>query len=166
MKRSDNNEDSEKKRAAISSVLAAVLLVSLKIIVGVMTGSLGVLADASHSCLDLVASLVTFIAVRISGEPADEEHPYGHGKVKILGLFETFLLMATCAWIFIEAIRRLLYKAVEVDASFWAFFAMAISIVVDYSRSRILLRVARKVTVRHLRPTRCIFALISGLRQP
>ncbi len=137
--------EKEKSDAALSSVIAAVGLTTLKIIVGLMTNILGILAEAAHSGLDLVAALVTFIAVRFSGRPADASHHYGHGKIENLSaLFETFLLLATCAWIIYESVNRLLYQSVEVDASIWAFLVMAISIVIDFTRSRILARAARK----------------------
>ncbi len=135
----------EKQRAALSSVAAAIFLTGMKLAVGLLTGSLGILAEAAHSGLDLVAALVTFLAVRVSGRPADREHPYGHGKVENLSaLFETLLLLATCAWIIYEALQRLLFKHVEVEASLWAFLIMGTSIVVDISRSRLLYRVAKK----------------------
>jgi cation diffusion facilitator family transporter len=136
----------EKNAAALNSVVAAVLLTSLKLVVGILTNSLGILSEAAHSGLDLVAALVTFFAVRIADRPPDREHQYGHGKVENLSaLIETFLLLATCVWIIYEAVHRLLVNgAVEVDASFWAFTVMAISIVVDLSRSRMLMRVAKK----------------------
>ncbi len=137
--------DTEKHNAALSSVVAAIALTTFKIIVGMLTGSLGILAEAAHSGLDLVAALVTFLAVRISGKPADLEHPYGHGKVENLSaLFETLLLLATCVWIIIEALTRLFIKPVEIDVSIWAFVVMLVSIVIDYSRSRMLFRVAKK----------------------
>lgn len=135
----------EKNHAALTSVIAAIGLTSLKIIVGVLTQSLGILAEAAHSALDLVAALVTLLAVRVSGKPADREHNYGHGKIENLSaLFETLLLLATCAWIIYEAIQRLFYKPVEVEPSIWAFLVMGISIVIDYTRSRVLYRAARK----------------------
>jgi len=135
----------EKSNAAMSSVIAAVGLTTFKVIVGVMTGSLGILAEAAHSGLDLVAALVTFLAVRASGKPADREHTYGHGKIENLSaLIETLLLLGTCVWIIYEAIQRLFFKTVEVDVSLWAFVVMAASIVIDYSRSRILYQAARK----------------------
>ena len=103
--------DNEKKTAALSSVGAAVALTTFKIIVGILTGSLGILAEAAHSGLDLVAAVVTFLAVRISGKPADQFHNYGHGKIENLSaLFETLLLLATCVWIIYEAIQRLFFK--------------------------------------------------------
>ena len=136
--------DREKRSAALSSVIAAVGLTTFKIIVGAMTGSLGILAEAAHSGLDLVVALVTLLAVRISGKPADEDHRYGHGKIENLSaLFETVLLLITAVWIIYEAIQRLFYKPVEVEVSVWAFVVMVVSIVIDYTRSRVLYRAAR-----------------------
>jgi len=135
----------EKTWAAFTSVVAAVGLTSFKMIVGIATGSLGILAEAAHSGLDLVAALVTFMAVRLSGKPADEEHHYGHGKIENLSaLFETLLLLVTCIWIIYEAISRLFFKEVMVEVSIWAFIVMGVSIIIDFSRSRVLYRAARK----------------------
>jgi cation diffusion facilitator family transporter len=135
----------EKNQAALSSVIAAIGLTTFKLIVGIFTNSLGILAEALHSALDLVAALVTLFAVRVSGKPADESHLYGHGKIEnISALFETFLLLVTCVWIIYESIQRLFFKPVEVDASIWAFIVMAVSIVIDFTRSRILSRAAKK----------------------
>jgi divalent metal cation (Fe/Co/Zn/Cd) transporter len=79
--------------------------------------------------LDLVAALVTFLAVRMSGKPPDEEHRYGHGKIENLSaMFETVLLLVTCAWIIYEAIRRLFFHNVEVEITFWSFIVMGVSI--------------------------------------
>jgi cation diffusion facilitator family transporter len=141
----DPRAEKEKRDAALSSVVAAVFLTGLKLVVGIMTGSLGILAEAIHSGLDLVAALVTFFAVRISDQPPDEGHQYGHGKVENLSaLIETLLLLITCVWIIYEAIQRLFFKSVEIEASMWAFLVMGISIVVDFSRSRVLYAAARK----------------------
>lgn len=135
----------EKNAAAGSSVVAAVGLTTLKIVVGLMTGSLGILSEAAHSGLDLVAALVTWFAVRVSDRPADSSHHYGHGKVENLSaLVETLLLLLTCAWIIYEAIRRIFFAEVHVDANLWAFLVMGISIVVDFTRSRVLMRAAEK----------------------
>ncbi len=137
--------EKEKTSAALSSVFAAVVLTIFKIIVGLATNSIGILAEAAHSGLDLVAALVTFIAVRISDRPADPEHHYGHGKVEnFSALVETLLLLATCVWIIYESLQRLFFKPAEIDPSFWAFLVMVVSIVVDYSRSRILYKAAKK----------------------
>lgn len=135
----------EKKAAARNSVYAALFLVSLKLVVGIISGSLGILAEAAHSGLDLVAAFVTFMAVRISDKPADHEHTYGHGKIEnFSALIETVLLFVTCAWIIYEAVNRLFFHTREIDPSLWAFLVMAISIGVDSSRSRMLARAAQK----------------------
>lgn len=137
--------DREKKLVALSSVLAAVFLTLIKLVVGIITGSLGILSEAAHSGLDLVAAGVTWFAVSVSSRPPDREHTYGHGKIENLSaLFETFLLLLTCVWIIYEAVQRLFFKEVEVEANFWAFLIMVISILVDISRSRALYRVAKK----------------------
>ncbi|MCX6030412.1 MAG: cation-efflux pump [Chloroflexi bacterium] len=137
--------DREKRWAASSSVAAAIFLTAFKLVIGIITGSLGILAEAAHSGLDLVAAAVTLFAVRVSGRPADREHTYGHGKVENLSaLFETLLLLLTCVWIIYEAIQRLFFKSVEVKPSVWAFVIMIIAIGIDFSRSRMLYRVAKK----------------------
>ncbi|MCS7282813.1 MAG: cation diffusion facilitator family transporter [Anaerolineae bacterium] len=135
----------EKGAVALSSVLAAVFLTFFKLIVGLVTNSLGILSEAAHSGLDLVAALLTFLAVRLAGRPADRDHPFGHGKIENLSaLVETFLLLLTCVWIIYEAIQRLFFRTVEVEATVWSFVVMGLAIVVDVSRSRALYRVARK----------------------
>jgi len=135
----------EKNRAALNSVVAAFLLTSLKVVVGLLTGSLGILAEAAHSGLDFMAAIVTCFAVRAASKPADRDHAYGHGKVENLSaLLETLLLLVTCAWIIRESVLRLTTRHVQVDASLWAFAVMGISIVVDFTRSRMLYRVAVK----------------------
>jgi cation diffusion facilitator family transporter len=136
----------DKNSAALTSVIAAVGLTVFKIVVGLLTNSLGILAEAAHSGLDLVAALVTLFAVRLSSKPADREHTYGHGKIENLSaLFETLLLLATCVWIMYEATQRLfVHPDVEVDPSIWAFIVMGTSILIDVGRSRVLYRAAKK----------------------
>ncbi len=135
----------EKQAVALTSVGAAIALTVLKLTVGIWTGSLGILSEAMHSGLDLVAAAVTYISVRLSDKPADAEHPFGHGKVEHLSAFiETGLLIITCAWIVWEASRRLFFHSVHVKPSLWAFGVMFISIALDTFRSRALFRVALK----------------------
>lgn len=135
----------EKTLVAASSVLAAVGLTTMKIVVGVLTGSLGILSEAAHSALDLVAAAVTLFAVRVAERPADHNHPYGHGKIENLSaLIEAALLIVTCVGIIYEAIQRLFFHSVEVEANIWGFAILLISIVVDFSRSRALKRAAEK----------------------
>ncbi len=138
-------EAREKQSAALTSLLAAVALTAFKFVVGLLTGSLGILAEAAHSGLDLVAALMTFLAVRFSGRPPDRTHLYGHGKVENLSaLFETLLLLGTCAWIVQEAVHRLIAHRGDVEVNWWSFGVMVTSIVIDASRSRVLYRAARK----------------------
>ncbi len=140
-----NHADREKRRVAASSVGAAIGLTGMKIVVGLLTGSLGILAEGAHSGFDLLAAGMTYFAVRFSGKPADREHPYGHGKMESLSaLFETLLLLVTCLWIIYAATNRLINRRVEVEVTFWSFAVMVISIVVDISRSRMLYRAARR----------------------
>ncbi len=141
----DEQGEREKKTVALSSVIAAIFLTGMKLVVGLLTGSLGLLAEAAHSGLDLIAAVVTFLAVRVSGRPPDSEHHYGHGKVENLSaLIETLLLLATCAWIIYEAVNRLFFEEVPVKVTVWSFAVMAVSILIDFTRSRALMRTARK----------------------
>ncbi|MDT8068387.1 MAG: cation diffusion facilitator family transporter [Terriglobia bacterium] len=133
----------EKRGVAARSVYAALLITGLKFIVGFTTGSLGILSEALHSSLDLIAAVVTLLSVRVSDKPADADHQYGHGKVENFSAFiETGLLLLTCIWIVWEAFKRLFFHSVEIEPSVWAFVVMFISIGVDAWRSRALKRVA------------------------
>ncbi len=137
--------DREKSRVALTSVVAALFLTGFKIVVGVITGSLGIIAEALHSALDLAAAFMTLGAVRIAALPPDESHPYGHGKAESFSaLFETILLAVTCVWIIYEAIERLFFRPVRVDPNVWSFIVMFFSIGIDYGRSRALMRAARR----------------------
>lgn len=135
----------EKRAAAGTSVWAAIVITSLKIVVGITTGSLGILSEAAHSGLDLVAAILTFFSVRVSDKPADADHQYGHGKVENFSAFvETGLLLITCVWIIYEAVIRLFFRRVEIEPSLAAFAVMLFSMGVDWWRSRILGRIATK----------------------
>src|SRR5271167_1744554 len=135
----------EKRAVAGSSVLAATAITALKVVVGITTGSLGILSEAAHSGLDLIAAFITLLSIRVSDKPADADHQYGHGKVENFSAFiETGLLLATCIWIVYEATKRLFFHTVEIEPSGWAFLVMGISIAVDVWRSRRLQRVAEK----------------------
>lgn len=137
--------EQEKQAAATSSVWAAIFLSIIKLIVGLLTGSLGMLAEAAHSALDLVAAVVTFLAVRFSDRPADADHTYGHGKIEnFSALIEALLLVITCVWIIYEAVQRLFFHTVEIEANFWSFAVMIASIVINVSRSRMLYATAHK----------------------
>lgn len=141
-----NQVQREKVIVAFTSVGAAIVITSLKIIVALLTGSLGILAEAAHSGLDLVAALMTLFAVRVADRPADSNHNYGYGKVEnISALLEALLLLVTALWIIYEAIQRLFFKDTHIEVTIWALAVMLISIFVDISRSRALKRVAQKL---------------------
>ena len=136
---------SEKRAVAGNSVLAAVGVTVLKIAVGVTTGSLGILSEAAHSGLDLVAAIVTLFSVRVSDKPADADHQYGHGKVENFSAFiETGLLLVTCVAIVYEGVRRLFFHHVQIEPTLAAFLVMFVSMGVDFWRSRALSKIADK----------------------
>src|SRR3981189_1132717 len=119
----------EKRAVAGNSVLAAFAITALKIVVGFTTGSLGILSEAAHSGLDLIAALVTYFSVRVSDKPADADHQYGHGKVENFSAFiDPGLLLLTCIWIVYESIRRLFFHSVEIEPTVAAFLVMLLSI--------------------------------------
>src|ERR1700741_4881320 len=135
----------EKRAAAGNSVLAALVITSLKVVVGLSTGTLGILSEAAPSGLDLIASLLTFFSVGLSDKPADADHQYGHGKVENFSAFvETGLLLLTCAWIIYEAGHRLFFRRTEIEPSIAAFAVMLLSMVIDRWPSRALGRIADK----------------------
>lgn len=135
----------EKQRVAINSIFAAILLTSSKIVVGIITGSLGIIAEALHSGIDLLATFITYFSVRVSDKPADKEHNYGHGKIENLSaLIQTILLLITCVWIIYEAINRLVNSNTNVDVNAWSYVVVITSIIVDITRSRALYKVAKK----------------------
>jgi cation diffusion facilitator family transporter len=137
---------SEKRTVALHSLLSAIAITFLKLVVGLSTRSLGILSEAAHSGLDLVAAFITLLSVRVSDKPADAEHQYGHGKVENFSAFlETGLLLLTCIWIVWEAARRLGgHHAVHIEPSLTAFGVLFASMAVDWWRSGALRRIARK----------------------
>jgi cation diffusion facilitator family transporter len=140
-----NEEAREKRRAALLSVGSAVLLVSLKAFLVIRTGSLGVLSEALHSGLDLLAAIITFLSVRVSDEPADERHPYGHGKFENFSAFvETALLLLTALYIIYEAFDRLFFHSVHIQPSVTAILVLLVALAIDITRARALKHVAQK----------------------
>ncbi len=138
-----NDSNNKKRNIALVSIVAAVFITLLKIIVGLTTGSLGILSEALHSGLDLFAAVITFFAVKYSDKPPDEGHNYGHGKIEnYSALIETILLLITCLWIVYEALRRIITKDIEIDINIWAFIVIIVSIIIDYTRSVALKKAA------------------------
>lgn len=135
----------EKKRVALLSVFAAIFLTAFKMIIGILTGSLGILSEALHSTLDLVAAVITFFSVSISDKPADKEHNYGHGKIEnFSALIETLLLLITCVWIVYEATSRLVTGNTHIEVNAWSYIVVISAIIIDIKRSRALYKVAKK----------------------
>ena len=132
-----------KTRTARLSVLSNSLLIILKVVVGAVTGSVSILSEAIHSSIDLVAAVIAFFAVKVSGNPADDRHPFGHGKVEnVSGVIEALLIFAASAWIIYEAIGRFLHPG-ETEALGLGVLVMAISAVVNIFVSRRLYKVAK-----------------------
>src|SRR6202045_993188 len=138
-------ESREKKRAALLSVGSALLLVSLKTFLVIRTGSLGVLSEALHSGLDLIAAIITFLSIRVSDQPADERHPYGHGKFENFSAFvETALLILTALYIIYEAFDRLFFHSVHIQPSITAILILLVALSIDMTRARTLNAVAKR----------------------
>jgi cation diffusion facilitator family transporter len=137
---------SEKRSAALFSVLAALGITLLKFLTGVLTGSLGMLSEAAHSTVDLVAAGITLFSVQVSDRPADDSHNYGHGKVESLSAFvEAVIMLGSCVWIVTEAIRRIVFRErLSLAISVWPFAVLLLSIAVDFTRSRKLHKIAKE----------------------
>ncbi|HUL33740.1 MAG TPA: cation-efflux pump [Candidatus Eisenbacteria bacterium] len=135
----------EKKRAALLSIGSAALLLCLKTFLVIRTDSLGILSEALHSGLDLVAAVITFLSVRVADQPADERHPYGHGKFENFSAFiETGLLVLTAIYIIYEAFQRLFFHTVHIQPSITAILILLVALAIDLTRARALTVVARR----------------------
>ncbi len=149
----------EKENVAGLSVIAAIFLTGFKLLVGILTGSLGILSEALHSALDLVAAVITYFSVRISDKPADKDHNFGHGKVENLSaLIETILLLITCVWIMYEGASRLISGNTHMEVTVWSYVVVILSIAIDYTRSRALYKVAKKYNSQALEADALHFA--------
>jgi len=141
----NQEEIREKRLAAGASVVSALILVGLKASLTVATGSLGVLSEALHSTLDLVAAVVTYLSVQAASRPPDEGHLYGHEKIESFSAFaETLLLLATSVFIIYEAVERLFFGAVSIRPSVTAVLILLVCLAIDIGRARALMSVARK----------------------
>lgn len=127
------------QQVALGSLVVGAILFLAKLLAGVFTGSLGLLSEAAHSGLDVVASAFALIAVRTARRPADAEHMYGHGRVENLAAFtEGILLILTAGGIYLEATRRLLAGSTTIDASYYAMLLLAVAVVVEGARGLLL----------------------------
>jgi cation diffusion facilitator family transporter len=135
----------EKQRVALVSMSAAAVMTLLKLVAGLISGSLGVLSDSAHSGLDLLGAALTFFSVRVSDKPADEVHTYGHGKIENLSSFaEVLLMVASSAWFIWEGVKRILFHAVGLHGFAWPAAVVVCSIGVDFWRARQLRAVAQR----------------------
>ena len=131
-----------KTKTARLSVMSNSLLIIMKLTVGLLSNSVSILSEAIHSSLDLVAAIIAYFAVRVSGNPADERHPYGHGKTEnVSGVIEAILIFIASTWIIIEAVRKLIHPE-KPGVLGLGVLVMAISAVVNTLVSRRLYKVA------------------------
>jgi cation diffusion facilitator family transporter len=139
------NDGREKRRIATASVAASSGLAMLKFAVGALTGSLGLVAEAAHSLLDLVSTLITLLVVRIAAIPPDRDHPYGHEKAENLGALAGMALLAiTAGFILYHAVIRIFVHPSAPDVTIWSFAVLITSIAVDFSRARALRKAAQE----------------------
>ncbi len=141
----------KKQQVALTSVTASLFLTAMKLVVGIMTGSIGIISEAAHSALDFGAASLTLFAVKMSDKPADKKHHYGNAKVEsVSALIETGLLVITSIWIIYAASERLIAGTTELEVKWYAIAIMVISIIVDFSRSRALKKVAKETNSQAL----------------
>src|SRR5260221_9899593 len=127
--------------AAVSVAIGVAILVA-KLVVGLLTGSLGIISDAVHSLVDVVASGFALVAVRTARKPADTEHPYGHGRAENLAAFaEGVLLVITAVGIAFEALRRVSVGGAVIDPAWYAFVLLIATLMVEAGRAGVLPRV-------------------------
>ncbi|MGE7927437.1 cation diffusion facilitator family transporter [Lysinibacillus xylanilyticus] len=130
-------------KVAFLSVLSNSTVVILKLIVGLFTGSVAILSEAIHSLLDLLASFIAFLSVRISSKPADKEHPYGHGKVEnISGTIETLLIFVAGVWIIYECIHKIITPT-PIKLPILGILVMLLGALINFVVSRIVYRTAK-----------------------
>jgi cation diffusion facilitator family transporter len=139
-----NDLHRQAQRVALLSVISNTLLVGLKIAAGLVMGSVSVLSEAIHSGIDLVAAIIALFAVRQASKPADEDHPYGHGKFEnVSGTIEAVLIFFAAAWIIYEAVHKL--RAPQpLEAPGWGVAIMGLSALVNWIVSGILFRTGKK----------------------
>ncbi len=134
-----------KVKVARLSIISNSLLITMKLIVGIISGSVSIISEAIHSSMDLVAAIIAFFSVKVSDNPPDSRHPYGHGKVEnISGVIEALLIFAAAIWIIFEAVRKLLGEEIVLEKIWIGSIVMVISALVNIIVSRKLYKVARE----------------------
>jgi cation diffusion facilitator family transporter len=125
------------------SIVSNTLLILMKLAAGIISGSVSILSEAIHSSMDLVAAIIAFFSVRVSDNPPDTRHPYGHGKIEnISGVIESLLIFLAALWIIIEAVKKLFGEKIELDSIAIGSVVMFISAIVNTFVSRRLYKVA------------------------
>jgi cation diffusion facilitator family transporter len=134
----------QKTTVALLSIISNSVLIILKVISGVVTGSISILSEAAHSSMDLIASIIAFFAVRISAKRPDLEHPFGHGKVEdISALAEALLILTAAVWIIFESVQKLIHRQ-PLEALGMGSIVMLISVIANFTISKYLFKVGRK----------------------
>ena len=127
------------------SILSNTLLIIMKLAIGLISGSVSILSEAIHSSMDLIAAIIAFLSVKVSDNPPDSRHPYGHGKVEnISGVIEALLIFIAAVWIIIEAVKKLSGEKIELDSIALGSIVMFVSAIVNTIVSRRLYKVARE----------------------
>jgi len=127
------------------SILSNTILILMKVISGIISGSVSIISEAIHSSMDLVAAIIAFLSVRVSDNPPDKRHPYGHGKVEnISGVIEALLIFVAAIWIIIEAVKKLLGGVIELDSIGIGSLVMLVSAIINAIVSKRLYKVARE----------------------
>ena len=148
-------DDRRKSNAALLSVASNTLLIILKLLVGLWIGSVSIISEAAHSSVDLLAAIIAFVAVRVSGRPADESHPFGHGKVENLsGTFEALLIFIAAIWILYEAAEKL-RNPQPLNQAGLGILVMLISVAVNIIVSRRLYQVGEETNSVALKADAC-----------
>jgi cation diffusion facilitator family transporter len=133
-----------KQNAAFLSISSNACLIVFKIIAGVLMGSISVISEATHSAIDLIASIIAFFSIKKAVEPADKQHPYGHGKFEnISGFIEAMLIFFAAVMIVYEAVKKFFHPVAIVKLD-WGVAVMAISVIVNFFISRLLFKIAKK----------------------
>lgn len=134
-----------KVKVARLSILSNTLLIIMKLVVGLISGSVSIMSETIHSSMDLIAAIIAFFSVKVSDNPPDSRHPYGHGKVEnISGVIEALLIFIAAIWIIIEAVKKLLGAKIELDSIALGSIVMLVSAIVNIFVSRRLYKVARE----------------------
>ena len=127
------------------SILSNTSLIIMKLVIGLISHSVSIISETIHSSIDLIAAIIAFFSVKVSDNPPDSRHPYGHGKIEnISGVIEALLIFAAAIWIIVEAIKKLLGEPIKLESIGIGSLVMVISAIINIYVSRRLYKVARE----------------------